>query len=358
MREAEAFSCAVRRGPPPSVHERSVRAVVVLTAVTMVVEITAGYLTGSMALLADGWHMATHVGALGLASLAYLLARRYASHEGFAFGTGKVHALAGYTSAVLLGAVAVSMLVESVLRYVAPEPVDYAASLPVALLGLLVNLLSVSLLHGGTAQEPAAASGHAHGGHAHGEHMHGHAHGGQDHNHRAALMHVVADTLTSLLAIGALLAGQYLGWAWLDPASGIVGGIVVLKWGIDLCRHAGAELLDFEGSDLQGRVRQALEGLKDVRVRDLHVWSVGPGLRSCIVSLSTSEPRDVAHYHERLADLGLAHVTVEVHTCAPEPPPAGVPAARRTVGAPEPGSGQGLEPSRNHEEPERDAERR
>lgn len=354
MRQAEASFCAIRQAPPPTGRERSVRAVVLLTAGTMVVEISAGYLTGSMALLADGWHMATHVGALGLASLAYLLARRYASHEGFTFGTGKVHALAGYTSAVLLGAVAVTMLVESVLRYVTPQSVDYAASLPVAVLGLLVNLLSVSLLHGGDAQGPDSAPGHAH--HAHGGHAH--AHGSHDHNHRAALMHVVADTLTSVLAIGALLAGQYLGWAWLDPASGIVGGIVILKWGVDLCRQAGAELLDFEGSDLQGRVRRMLEELEDVRVRDLHVWSVGRGVRSCIVSLSSTVPRDVGDYHERLAGLGLAHLTVEVHACAPEPPAVGVPAAREVLAVAGHGSDRGLEPSPNHEEPEQDAQRR
>lgn len=305
MQRHSFFPCAARRVPSPSRHERGVQAVVGLTAVTMVLEIGAGYLTGSMALLADGWHMATHVAALGLASLAYSLARRFAGHRGFAFGTGKIHALAGYTSALFLGAVALSMLVESVSRMIAPQEIDYARSLPVAVLGLLVNLLSVYLLHpGGDAPELELP-------------WHGHAHGHHDHNHRAALTHVIADSLTSALAIAALLAGRYLGWAWLDPASGIVGGVVICKWSFDLCRTTGAELLDFDGSDLDERIRLALEGIDDVHVTDLHVWRMGQGGRSCIVTLTTATPRDTAVYRQRLAPFRLAHLTIEVERRAP-----------------------------------------
>lgn len=313
MQRHPSSSCAARQAPSPTRRERGVRAVVALTAATMVLEIGAGYVTGSMALLADGWHMATHVAALGLASVAYTLSRRFAGHRGFAFGTGKVHALAGYTSALFLGAVALSMLVESSSRMIAPQEIDYARSLPVAVLGLIVNLLSVYLLHPG---EPDARPSGEHTGHGH---AHGHAHGHHDHNHRAALTHVIADSLTSALAISALLAGRYLGWAWLDPVSGIVGGLVICKWSVDLCRTTGAELLDFDPSGLDERIRLALESMDDVHVTDLHVWCMGHGARSCIVTIATATPRDTAAYHQRLAPFGLAHLTVEVQRRTPVP---------------------------------------
>ncbi|MDB4975899.1 MAG: cation efflux system protein, partial [Myxococcaceae bacterium] len=199
---------------------------VLLTAAMMGGEIFVGYATGSMALLADGWHMATHVGALGLASAAYWLSRRYAQHRAFAFGTGKIRALAGYTSAVMLGLVAVAMVVESSGRLLYPHAIDFVSSLPVAVLGLVVNLLSVFLLHAHDdhhdhPEEVEHEHGHGHG-HGHAD-AGGHAHHGDDHNHRAAFMHVVADTFTSALAIAALLAGRYFGWSWLDAVSGIVG---------------------------------------------------------------------------------------------------------------------------------------
>jgi len=265
----------------------------------MVVEIVVGYATKSMALLADGWHMATHVGALGLAAAAYALSRRYASHRAFAFGTGKVHALAGYTSAVTLGLVAIVMMVESLGRLLDPRTIDYASSLPVAVVGLVVNLVSVLLLHGREDDE-----------HHHDEHE------DHDHNHRAALMHVIADTLTSALAIGALLAGRSLGWVWLDPVTGIVGGLVILKWGVGLCRNAAFDLLDVElSSALEEKIRFALEAVDDVRVIDLHVWSLGRGAKSCVVTLVSATPREPAAYRERLATFGLAHVTIEVQRC-------------------------------------------
>jgi cation diffusion facilitator family transporter len=257
-----------------------------------------------MALLADGWHMATHVGALGLASAAYWVSRRFAGHRAFAFGTGKVRALAGYTSAVALGLVALAMVVESVERLLRPHAIDFVSSLPVAVLGLLVNLVSVFLLH------------------AHEDEVDDHD-GEHDHNHRAAFMHVVADAFTSVLAIAALLAGRFLGWAWLDAASGIAGGFVILKWGAGLSRNAAFELLDVSASSaVEDEIRAVLEALDDVRVRDLHVWSLGGGKKSCVVTLITAAPREARCYREALARFELAHLTIEVQRCEEDHPRA------------------------------------
>jgi cation diffusion facilitator family transporter len=292
----------VRTPLPMHARERGVRAVVVLTAVMMVVEIVAGYVTGSMALLADGWHMATHVLALGLTSAGYAVARRFASHRAFAFGTGKVETLAGFTSAVALSLVALTMIVESISRLVSPEAIDYGASLPVAVLGLLVNLASIGLLHHGHDHDHA--------------HDHGHAH---DHNFRAAWVHVVADALTSVLAILALLAGRHLGWAFLDPAIGMLGGVIILKWGYDLSKGAAFELLDVDlGGELEASIVEALEAIGDTKVVDIHVWSLGRGLRSCVVALSTSSDREVHEYRAALREYALAHLTIEVRRAACE----------------------------------------
>lgn len=304
-------ACAARQPVAPERRERGVQLVVLLTAAMMVIEIAVGYATNSMALLADGWHMATHVGALGLASAAYWLSRRYASHRAFAFGTGKVRALAGYTSAVALGLVAVAMIVESVGRLMRAHDIDFARSLPVAVVGLAVNVASVFILH--------AHDDHDH--HHDHEHHHGHEH--HDHNHRAALLHVIADTFTSGLAIAALLAGRYLGWGWLDAVSGIAGGLVILKWGVGLARAAAFELLDVAPSSaLEDDIRGALEGLDDVRVRDLHVWSLGGGAKSCVVTLISSIPREPRWYRAALDRFALAHLTIEVERCTDGHPAA------------------------------------
>ena len=289
--------CAARRAPVPRRRERGVQLVVLLTAAMMGVEIMVGYATHSMALLADGWHMATHVGALGLASAAYWASRRFAGHRAFAFGTGKVRALAGYTSAVALGLVAIAMVVASAERLLRPHAIDFVSSLPVAVLGLLVNLVSVFLLHAHEDEEDDHD----------GEH---------DHNHRAAFMHIVADAFTSVLAIAALLAGRFLGWAWLDAVSGIVGGFVILKWGAGLSRIAAFELLDVSPSSaVEDEIRVVLEALDDVRVRDLHVWSLGGGKKSCVVTVITAAPREARCYREALARFDLAHLTIEVQRC-------------------------------------------
>ncbi len=297
-----AQDCAARRAVAPQRRERGVQLVVLLTAAMMIFEIIAGYATNSMALLADGWHMATHVGALGLASAAYWVSRRFAMHRAFALGTGKVRALAGYTSAVLLGLVALAMILESVERLVHPHAIDFVSSLPVAVLGLVVNLASVFLLH---------THDHEHA-HQH-DHEHGHQH---DHNHRAAFVHVVADTFTSALAIGALLAGKFLGWNWLDAVSGIVGGLVILKWGLGLCQSAAFELLNVSASSaVEDEIRSVLESIDDVRVQDLHVWSLGDGAKSCVVTITSASPRDTRSYRDAIAHFGIAHLTIEVQRC-------------------------------------------
>jgi cation diffusion facilitator family transporter len=311
--------------------ERRTLWVVGLTASMMVAELVAGYVTGSMALLADGWHMATHAGALGLSALAYWYARTRAASGAFSFGTGKVYALAGYTSAVALAVVALWMIVESTLRLASPHDVDFAEALPIAIAGLGVNLLSVLLLgvgHGhdhGHDHEHDHADDHDHD-HPH-DHAHPHAeaparppthgHGHGDHNLRAAYMHVLADALTSVLAIAALLCGHYAGWWFLDPAMGIVGGLVILRWSVHLCGGAARQLLDaVPSAEHARRLQTELEGIDDVRVADLHLWDIGPGRRGCIVSLVTAEPRDTAFYRERiLAAMQLAHLTVEIHKC-------------------------------------------
>jgi cation diffusion facilitator family transporter len=327
MHDTATFDeCGVRKTPQPHRRERGVRLVVLLTALTMTIEIVVGYATNSLALLADGWHMATHVGALGLASAAYWAARRFAGHPAFVFGTGKVHALAGYTSAVALGLVAVVMGVESLERLLRPHEIDFVSSLPVAVLGLFVNIVSVLLLN---AHDANASHVHdAHAGHvdgdraadsreAHPEHAHHPSNEHHDHNHRAAFVHVVADTFTSGLAIVALMAGRFFGWNWLDAVSGLIGGLVILHWSAGLLRSAAFELLDVaSSSNLEDEIRVTLEALDDVRVRDLHVWSIGGDSKSCVVTVVTATPRDALRYREALARFRLVHLTIEVQRCA------------------------------------------
>ncbi len=337
-------TCTLRRPEPPHARERGVRAVIALTAAMMVVEIAVGYATQSMALTADGWHMATHVAALGMAALGYLAARRFAAHEGFTFGTGKIHALAAYTSAITLAIASLLMMSESISRLADPKRIDYVSSLPVAVVGLVVNVLSIWLLHDHENENADHGRGHDHADHDHADHDHdhadhghghadhdhadhdhdhghgdhGHGHGHHDHNHRAAVLHVIADALTSSLAIAALLAGRWLGWRWLDPVTGIVGGVVILSWAAGLCRHASHELLDFRRSGADAAaIRSALEELGDVLVHDLHVWSFGRGRLGCIVMLSSPTPRRPATYRALILERCLiSHLTVEVEVAS------------------------------------------
>lgn len=293
----------------------------VLAGITMIVEIVVGYTTNSMALLADGWHMATHVGALGIASAAYVFARRYASHASFGFGTGKVSALAGYTSGLALAAAAIAMLVESIQRLFHRGEIDFATSIPVAIVGLIVNVVSVVLLDVRDHRADAADThgdnehDHQHGHHDHHAHHHDHHH---DHNHRAVLLHVLADALTSTLAIAALVVGYFTGVTWLDAITGIVGSLVILHWVVSLSRSTARELLDIdpEGA-LQLQVRRTLERAKDTHVLDLHVWSLGGGRYGCVTTLSTSVPEEARFYRELVLSTSktIAHVTVEVRRC-------------------------------------------
>jgi len=287
-------------------HERRTWMVVGLTAITMVVEITAGSWFNSMALLADGWHMATHAGAMGLSALAYRFARRHARNPRFTFGTGKVGDLAAFSSGIILAVAAVMIGWESLTRLARPLPIAFDQAILVAVLGLMVNVVSAAMLW----------SRH---GRDHGDgHDHNHAHHA-DHNIRAAFIHVVADALTSVLAIVALVAGLWFGAVWLDPLMGLVGAAVILHWSVGLMRDTGGILLDMEaGGDLAGRIRAEIESKDGDRVADLHVWRVGPGHFAAIVAIVTRRATDAAELKVALkARYPLAHLTVEVVATAP-----------------------------------------
>ncbi|WP_375453859.1 CDF family Co(II)/Ni(II) efflux transporter DmeF [uncultured Methylobacterium sp.] len=299
--------------------------VVGVTLATMVAEIVGGTVFGSMALTADGWHMSTHAAALGIAALAYRFARRHADDARFAFGTAKLGDLAGFASALILAVVALAIGAESVRRLADPQAVAFGEALPIAVLGLLVNLASAWLL-GGHDHHGHDHHGHDHHGHDdrdHGHHGHDHRRHarGHDTNLRAAYVHVLADALTSVLAIAALLAGRVYGIAWLDPAMGLVGAVVIVSWSWTLVRTAGAALLDVvPDRGLSAAVRARLETDGD-RVADLHLWRLGPGHSGLIVSLVTDRPQPPAAYKARIGGLpGLSHVTVEVNPC-PGPAP-------------------------------------
>ena len=298
-------------------NERRVQLVIGLTLLMMVGEVVAGSVFGSMALLADGWHMATHAGALSISALAYAFARRRANDARYVFGTGKVGDLAGFTSAVVLAGIACLIGFQSFGRLLQPAAIRFDEAILVALLGLVVNLVSAGLLSQGGAHP------HAHGEHDHPEGQDGHLH--QDHNLRSAHLHVLADALTSVFAIVALLAGKFLGWSWTDPLCGLIGALVILRWSFGLAREAGAVLLDAEcGAGLAERVRARLEETSGDRVTDLHVWRVGPGRFAAMASLVSDVPCAPEEYKERLADIaGLAHVTIEVNPCPGEHPLVG-----------------------------------
>ena len=276
----------------PRAGERRTLLVIALTASMMLIEILAGLAFGSMALLADGLHMSSHAVALGITALAYRYAREHAADTSFTFGTGKVNSLAGFTGALLLGVFAFVMAWESIGRLANPIPIAFNQAIGVAVLGLLVNGVSVFLLESD-------------------DHHH-------DHNLRSAYLHVLADALTSLLAIAALLTGKYLGLVWMDPLMGIVGAPLVARWSWNLLHQSGAVLLDRRAPEVLVRsMREAVESADDNRVTDLHVWSIGPGIYAAIIAVVTHEPQPVDTYRELLpSDLGLAHTTVEVVRCS------------------------------------------
>ena len=290
-------------------RERRTWLVVALTAVMMVVEIIGGMIFGSMALVADGWHMSTHAGALAIAGFAYWFARKHAHDPRFTFGTGKLGELAGFASAIMLAVVALLIGYESVQRILAPVPISFNEAIAIAVLGLAVNLVTAVLLRD---------DHHHHDHHGHHDHEHHghHEHKDHDTNLRAAYLHVLADALTSVLAIVALLAARFFGWIWMDPVVGILGAIVISVWSIGLIRASGVTLLDMvPDPSLVSRIKERLE-LNDDRVSDLHIWQVGPGHSALVASVVTDQPQDPSIYKARLNGLqGLSHVTVEVHVC-------------------------------------------
>jgi cation diffusion facilitator family transporter len=284
-------------------NEQRTKLVVALTLTMMVVEIVAGSLAGSLALLADGWHMATHAAALGISAFAYTYARRHADDPRFTFGTGKVGDLAAFTSAVVLGLVAVLIAYESAVRLMSPVAIRFAEATIVAIIGLAVNLASAWLLWDG--------AGHSHGDPHHESRAHDHSHG--DRNLRAAYLHVLADAMTSVLAIVALLAGGYFGWLWLDPVIGIVGALLIGRWAIGLMRDSGATLLDvIPDPSIVKQIHDRIEQGGD-RIADLHIWRVGPGHHAAIVAVVSDNPKSPEHYKHALGEIGLSHLTVEVH---------------------------------------------
>lgn len=279
--------------------ERRTRWVVAVTVTMMLVEILAGTAFGSMALLADGWHMGTHAAALGVALFAYSYARRHASNPRFSFGTGKVGALGGFGSAVGLAVVALLVVLESLARLASPAAIRFDEAIAVAVVGLVVNLGSALLLgephdHGHD-EDPGAVRHH-------------------DHNLRGAYLHVLADALTSVLAIVALVTGKALGWTFMDPSMGVVGGLVIARWSYGLLRDTSAVLLDGEVPEARThQIRRLVEAEEGDRVADLHVWRVGPEHLAAIISVVTPHPRPASHYKGLLAGQpDLVHVTVEV----------------------------------------------
>jgi cation diffusion facilitator family transporter len=301
--------------------ERRTLAVIAITGTMMVVEIAAGAFFGSMALLADGLHMASHAAALSISAFAYIYARRHAHDPGFCFGTGKANALGGFTGAVLLAVFALLMAGESLNRLFNPVSIAFSQAILVAVLGLVVNGVSMLILgnqgHEHHHHEESSDHGHHHHDEA-SEHEHKHQHG--DHNLRSAYLHVLADALTSVLAIFALLAARYLNMAWMDPLMGIVGAIMVARWSVGLLRLTSAVLLDRQApAQIWSAVKDGIEGHDDNRVADLHLWSVGPDIYAAIVSVISRKPRAPDWYKTLIpGNLGLVHVTVEVHRCPDE----------------------------------------
>jgi cation diffusion facilitator family transporter len=295
-------------------NERRTWAVIVLCAVMMVAEIVGGLLFGSIALVADGLHMSTHASALLLAALAYRYARRHADDPRFSFGTGKLGDLAGFSSAIVLAMIAILIGYEAISRLFAPVPISFNEAIPIAVLGLIVNIASVLLLSGG-GHDHSHSHDHHHS-HEHvDDHSHEHAHGTahRDNNMRAAIIHVLADAIVSVLVIAGLLLGRTFGWLFMDPLAGLVGAAVIASWSYGLIRDTGAILLDMNPDrGMAEKVRATIERDGD-RLEDLHLWRLGPGHLGAILSVVTTQPRDAGHYRRLLRHFrNLSHVTVEV----------------------------------------------
>lgn len=284
--------------------EKRTLIVILITALMMVIEIISGTLFGSMALLADGLHMASHTVALGISAFAYYYARRHSEDESFSFGTGKVNALAGFSSAIILIFFALMMAWESAYRFLNPVKIVFDQAIMVAIVGLIVNAVSYFILVGNHSLEFSNLKS---------DHNHKHS----DHNLRAASLHVLADALTSIFAIIALLTAKYMGLIWMDPLMGIVGATLVARWSIGLLRDTSCILLDKQASaELQDLIRNSIECLDGDKVVDLHVWAIGPNIYNAIVSIIADDPKQPDHYKKLLPnDKGLAHTTIEIHKC-------------------------------------------
>ena len=276
----------------------------------MVAEIVGGLWFGSVALVADGLHMSTHAGALLIAALAYTYSRRYARDDRFVFGTGKLGDLAAFTSAIALAMIALLIGYESLSRFFSPVPIAFNQAIPIAVVGLGVNLLSAFLLR--------EDHDHDH------PHPHDHAHHQvQDHNLRAAFVHVMADAAVSVLVIIGLVAGRQFGWIWMDPLMGLIATVVIMSWSWSLAQAAGAVLLDVSPDQaLSAKIVERLEKRGD-KISDLHLWRVGPGHMAAIVSVVSDHPETSSAYKKRLADLpSLSHITIEVERCPGSPRPS------------------------------------
>lgn len=291
-----------------SVGERRTFIVTIVTLVMMAVEIATGILFGSMALLADGLHMASHATALSINTFAYRYARIHANDRRFNFGTGKVNTLGGFTGAILLGFFAMFMFWESTKRLFSPVGIEFNQAIFVAVIGLVVNLASVFILE--TKHHSHDENFHKHSEHYHDHHEH-------DHNLQSAYLHVIADALTSVLAIVALLCAKYFGLIWMDPLMGVVGGVLVFRWSLGLLRTTSHILLDKTGpEEIQRSIKENIEKDGDSKVADLHLWSVSPGTYGAIISVVACHPLEAEQYKKQLpADLGLVHITVEVSKC-------------------------------------------
>ncbi|MGD8211810.1 MAG: CDF family Co(II)/Ni(II) efflux transporter DmeF [Desulfobacterales bacterium] len=305
----EKWKCGLEPKIDNSSAEKKTWFVIILTFLMMIAEIGAGTIFGSMALLADGWHMGTHAAALGIAAFAYWYAREQKNNPKFTFGTGKVNILGGYTSSTVLIIIALLMIAESVQRLMSPIEIHFEEAIVVAILGLVVNLISALMLK----------EDHHHNEHAHYDHEPHYEDSGStnDHNLRAAYLHVIADALTSVLAIIALTTGKFFGWVFMDPVMGVVGALVIIKWGIGLAKDTGSILLDSDiKSETYDSIRKTIEADSDNRVVDMHLTKIGSQRMIGIISIATHYPRKVEHYKSLLSGFkNLAHLTVEINAC-------------------------------------------
>jgi cation diffusion facilitator family transporter len=310
-------------------NERKTKWVTLITMLTMVVEIIVGYWSGSMALLADGWHMASHTLALGLSLVVYYLYRHPRFKSSFTFGGGKILSLGGYTSALILILIAASMVIESVSRFYETRAIHYQEAIWVAVVGLVVNLVCALIMHRDEAFEPKSDHhDHSHEGcnHDHGKpnklapaqhqhhhhHSHNHSHN-HDHNHDSAYVHILTDALTSVFAIVALLLGQWQGWTWLDPLVGVIGGLVVLKWSLHLIHQSGMDLLDAHDVSIdRDNLVKNIE--KDgSRVLDIHLWRLAPGQVGCELVIKKNQEQRSSDYRNIISrDFTIHHLIIEV----------------------------------------------